>query len=308
MRPIRLVLPPLACLVLAGACDKIPLPKRADGRAVLESLPPVPSAAQRAKPTSAVQGDAALDAARFDRIRLALRRLVEAEETFFAENGIYTDDLSRLNYTSDGESELRFLWATRGGWAARGSHPGVPGRDCVIYVGLERPAPATLKDRRVGKPGVPVCDLPPTVHTAQAPRPPASAGPRPPSAEPPAEPEPPGQATEAAADTSSALDAVNPSVQMRVDLRNLVRSQDTYFAMQGVYSKHTEPFALQYGWHHGVTIKILSATADAWSARATHAGRAGKSCVIWLGPVAQRPATEAERRVPDQPATPICDD
>ena len=72
------------------------------------------------------------------------------------------------------------------------------------------------------------------------------------------------------ADTASALDAVSPSIQMRVDLRNLVRSQDTYFGLQGEYSRRTEPFALQYLWHRGVKITILSANDDSWSARATH--------------------------------------
>ncbi len=81
---------------------------------------------------------------------------------------------------------------------------------------------------------------------------------------------------------------------MRVDLRNLVRSQDGYFGLQGEYSRRTEPFALQYLWHRGVKITILSANDDAWSARATYASRPGKSCVIWLGPVPQRPVTEAE--------------
>jgi hypothetical protein len=109
-------------------------------------------------------------------------------------------------------------------------------------------------------------------------------------------------------DTGSALDAVDPSVQMRVDLRNLVRSQDTYFGLQGVYARRTEPFALQYLWHRGVTITILSANDASWSAKATSARRPGKSCVIWLGAVPHRPATEAQRRVPERPGIPVCDD
>ena len=97
-------------------------------------------------------------------------------------------------------------------------------------------------------------------------------------------------------------------MQMRVDLRNLVRSQDTWYAQQGVYSRRTEPFALQYLWHRGVKITILSANDDSWSARATHASRPGKSCVIWLGPVRRSPPPNAEKHVPDQPGMPVCDD
>ena len=144
---------------------------------------------------------------------------------------------------------------------------------------------------RSGREGVPVCDALPEVRHAEPAV--ASAAPAP---------------APSAPDSSSALAAVSPLVQMRVDLRNLVRSQDTYFGLQGVYSKKTEPFALQYLWHRGVTITILSADDDSWSARAVFAGRPGKSCVIWFGQVAQRPATDAEHKVPDQPVTPVCDD
>jgi hypothetical protein len=109
-------------------------------------------------------------------------------------------------------------------------------------------------------------------------------------------------------DTGNALDLVEPNIQMRVDLRNLVRSQDTWYGTQGVYSRRTEPFALQYLWHRGVTITILSANDVSWSARATHANRPGKSCVIWFGPVATRPVTQAQRRTPERPGIPACDD
>ena len=101
---------------------------------------------------------------------------------------------------------------------------------------------------------------------------------------------------------------VEPTIQMRVDLRNLVRSQDSYFGTQGIYSRRTEPFALQYLWHRDVTIRILSANDASWAARATHVSRPGKSCVIWVGPVAQRPVTELQKRSPEQPGTPVCDD
>jgi hypothetical protein len=108
-------------------------------------------------------------------------------------------------------------------------------------------------------------------------------------------------------DTASALDAVKPVIAMKVDLRNLVRSQQTFFAQQGVYARSTEPFALQYLWHRGVTITILSADVESWSARATHVSRPGKSCVIWFGPVPARPATAADKHVADAPSEPVCD-
>jgi hypothetical protein len=285
-----------ASLLMAAECDlRLPAPPARAAEPAADSQPK-PATTKTTRPVKRnAKVDPALDAPRFDQIRRDLRRLVVTEETYFAENGAYTEDLARIGFAPGGETEVRFLWLSRGGWAASGTHPGVPGRDCVIYVGRAHGAPTTLREVRSGREGVPVCDA---VHgapkaPAPAPAPPAVA------ADPPAR---------ALPDTGSALDAVNPTVQMRVDLRNLVRSQDTYFGLQGVYSRRTEPFALQYLWHRGVTISVLTANDASWSARATHASRPGKSCVIWLGPVPQRPATEAQRRVPEQPATPVCDD
>jgi hypothetical protein len=291
-----------AILLLLAACDnfRLPaLPARSGGEstAVAAATPP-----KTAKPNRAAGRPAAYDRVMashsFDAIRRGLRRLVVAQETYYAENGIYTEDLTRLGVTPEGGTAMRFLWLTRTGWAASGTHPDVPGRDCVIYVGRDHGPPTTLHDVRSGREGTPVCDALPGSR-----RPPAgSAATTQPPLQPAAQPAP------AVPDTGSALDAVEPTIQMRVDLRNLVRSQDTYFGNQGVYSRRTEPFALQYLWHRGVKITILSANDQSWSARATHASRPGKSCVIWLGPVPQRPTTETQKRTVEEPAVPVCDD
>jgi hypothetical protein len=294
-RLVRRSLPFLLGALTSGACDNIRVPAppaSVGGQAAFDTAPTRP---RRTKPnrsaSTEVKYDPGLAAERFDRVRKELRRLVVAEETYYAENGTYTGDLSRIGITPESETELRFLWLSRTGYAVSGTHPGVPGRDCVIYVGRDHGAPTTLKDVRSGREGVPVCDALPEAR-------------RPGPAEASASPAP----TPSVPDSSSALGAVSPSVQMKVDLRNLVRSQDIYFGLQGVYSKRTEPFALQYLWHRGVTITILSADDHSWSARATHAARPGKSCVIWFGQVTQRPATEVQHKEPDQPVTPACDD
>jgi hypothetical protein len=262
------------------------------------------SARTAAKPNRApkrsVKSDPSLDGVRFEQVRRGLRRLVVAEETYYAENGIYTEDLSRIGFKTDRDTQFRFLWVSRTGWAVSGTHAGIQGQDCVIYVGRGHGAPTTLRDLRTGAEGVPVCDGTRAPRRAPSPPPVAATAPAPAAAAEAPEP--------ALPDTGSALDAVEPTIQMRVDLRNLVRSQDTWFAQQGAYSKRTEPFALQYLWHRGVKITILSANDDSWSARASHVSWPGKSCVIWLGPVSQKPATDVKRRVPDQPAVPVCDD
>jgi hypothetical protein len=295
-RALRLPLLGWLCLLFAASCDRIKIPAPPSESVGATPAPPAAGSARRKTGAGAKRQpkpDAALDAPRFDQIRRGLRRLVVAEENYYAENGAYTEDLTRIGFTPEGDTRVRFLWLSRGGWAASGTHPDIPSRDCVIYVGRERGAPTTLRDVRSGKEGVPVCDAIP--------------GPRPHRdtvSRPPAEPPSPAPVP----DTASALDAVNPSVQMRVDLRNLARSQDTYLGLQGVYSRRTEPFALQYLWHRGVTMTILSADARSWSARATHAARPGKSCVAWFGPVPKKPATEAQQRVPEQPSVPVCDE
>ena len=308
---------------VSSACDQLRLPKTPEAATSAESAsgqtPPKP-APRPASARAINAASAAEEAAGFDGIRTGLRRLVVAEETFFAENGTYTNDLDRLQYKPGPGNSVRFLWMSGTGWAASGTHEGITGKDCVIYVGRDRGAPTTLKYVRKGKEGVPVCDTSPRPAPRVASKPPAGAQPAttPPAtatpatatAAPPAPATPPTAGTQEASvpDTSSALDAVNPVVAMKVDLRNLVRSQQTYFAQQGLYARSTEPFALQYLWHRGVTITILSADVESWSARATHAGKHGKSCVIWFGPVPTRPATLAEKRATDQVAEPVCDD
>jgi hypothetical protein len=297
----------LWCLLLAsvsGACDGLRLPRApAEGTSAAREAPaPRPEAsAPRRRAAKSGDGSSADQAENFGRIRSGLRRLVAAEETFFAENGTYTEDIDRLRFKSEDGTELRFLWLSVDGWAASGTHRSLPGRDCVIYVGRRRSPPTTLKYVRHGKEGVPVCDAP------QPPPRPSTPAPAAPAKTANAAGEGVGRDS-AASDTASALDAVNPTVMMKVDLRNLVRSQQTFFAQQGVYSRSTEPFALQYLWHRGVSVAIVSADVESWAARATHTARPGKSCVIWFGPVPTHPVTTASGRVPDRPGIPACDD
>jgi hypothetical protein len=293
----------LGVCLATGACDSLSLSRTQSdsngGRAV---LPPVdvPASTAASKSGKGARGasDGSAEAASFEQIRSSLRRLVAAEESFYGENGVYTEEVSRLGYRPSGGTDVRFLWLARGGWGASGTHPQLTGRNCVIFVGREHAPPATAKYARMGKEGVPVCDA------------------APPRAAPTNSVPGPGHVATAAAetsvastpDTSNALDAIEPTVQMKVDLRNLARSQDTYLRVQGFYARRTAPFALQYLWHKGVTLTILSAGKESWSARATHVAEDGKSCVIWFGPILIKPTTWKQNRVSDQPLVPVCDD
>lgn len=141
-------------VLLLPACDDL-LPARP------QAAPPPPAVADstaarkpaRRKPADSTRREAtgAEAAAAFDQIRRSLRSVVAAEQGFYAENGTYTEDFERLGFRPDGGSEVRFLWLTREGWAASGTHPALPGRDCVIFVGRVNAAPTSLKYVRTAR-------------------------------------------------------------------------------------------------------------------------------------------------------------
>jgi hypothetical protein len=280
---------PWIALTLAGmGCKDLPrnfprLTTAADS-APEAADPPKAADTRTKRKTPAVSGDRSLDSEYFAHIRQNLRALVAAEEAFYAENGAYSDDFSFIRFRPEHEVEVRFLWVTPEGWAASGTHPQLDGRDCVTFVGRAQAPPTTLKYVRSGREGVVICDEP--------------GRPSPPAAQAPAPDRP---------DTANALASVAPAVAMKVDLRNLVQSQRTYFAMQGIYARRTEPLALQYLWHPGVRVKILSADAQSWAAKATHSRFPGRSCVIWVGAVPDRPVTERQGLRADAPGVPVCD-
>jgi hypothetical protein len=283
----------LTSMLMSSACSDLNLNRvrTAAGDSAQPGNPPKPAT------STADEGsrlDPALAKVGFAEIRRNLRRLVAAEETFFAENGTYSEDLPQIGFKPDQNTTIRFLWLSRDGWAASGTHADLPGRDCIIFVGQPRRRPTTVKYTRRGREGVPVCD------ESGTPSPQASA----PEAARPAQPSSPDTAPP---DTANVLDLLDPPVAMKVDLWNLAHSQETFFAMQGFYARRTEPLALQYLWHKDVRVKILAADAESWMAKATHARFPGKSCVIWYGRVAQRPATDAQRRKEGRSGVPVCD-
>jgi hypothetical protein len=282
-----------ASVLLLSACDGLLPDRRQSAFDAAASADSAAGQAERPKSKRRADSNAREATAEpepggaFDQIRRSLRVLVAAEQGFYAENGTYSGDLDRLAFRPSGESQVKFLWVTRQGWAASGTHPAVPGRDCVVFVGVANAAPTTLRFTRSGREGVVVCDV--------QPRPRATGRDSAPAPTP-------------VADTSSALDAVNPTVQMRVDLRNLANAQAAYFATQGIYSIRPEQLQLQFSWQRGVDVTLLNADRSSWSARATHASRPGRSCVVWYGLPSTRPATEAQHRVPDRAGVPVCDD
>ena len=289
----------VAATLLVTACEDL-LPARRQ--------PPVAVVAAdsaRAKPRRATPRDSgAREAtgpeaeAAFRAISQTLRRLVAAQQSFFAENGAYSADLAKVGFRPLGASQVEFLWVTKDGWAARATHPMLPGRDCVTFTGLGGPVPATRRLNRSPREGVVACDFVMPPQPARPAAPPAGDHASAPASAP----------TPVVVDTTSALDAVDPIVQMRVDLRKLALAQTAYFGTQGTFSRRVETLPLQFGWQRGVSVSLIQADTRSWTARATHQARPGKSCVIWYGKPTRRPSTATERKIPPGSGVPACDD
>jgi prepilin-type N-terminal cleavage/methylation domain-containing protein len=80
---------------------------------------------------------------------------------------------------------------------------------------------------------------------------------------------------------------------LKTDLRNLATAEEGYYYDNGAYYGGSVPAAgFSFTPSRGVSISIAEATVSGWSASATHANAAGKTCAIYFGnatPVA--PAT-----------------
>jgi type IV pilus assembly protein PilA len=68
-------------------------------------------------------------------MQTALKNLGQAEETFFAEHGMYTAALDSLNFAPSAEMTLTVLEATNTGWSATITHPSAVPRKCAFFLG-----------------------------------------------------------------------------------------------------------------------------------------------------------------------------
>jgi prepilin-type N-terminal cleavage/methylation domain-containing protein len=74
-------------------------------------------------------------------MQTALKNLGQAEESFFAEHGIYTAALDSLNFQPSGELTLTVLEATNTGWSAMITHPQAMPRKCAFFLGTAAAVP-----------------------------------------------------------------------------------------------------------------------------------------------------------------------
>jgi prepilin-type N-terminal cleavage/methylation domain-containing protein len=74
-------------------------------------------------------------------MQTALKNLGQAEETYFAEHGVYTAALDSLNFTPSADMTLTVLEATNTGWSATITHPTAVPRKCAFFLGTAAAVP-----------------------------------------------------------------------------------------------------------------------------------------------------------------------
>lgn len=97
------------------------------------------------------------------------------------------------------------------------------------------------------------------------------------------------------------------SVAPRLDLENLVTAQEQHFANNNRYAGNLSYLTLRLIPRSGVTVRIESASDSGWSGRSTMEGWTGSSCVVWVGRVADRPATDRHHLTAARSGRVACD-
>lgn len=97
------------------------------------------------------------------------------------------------------------------------------------------------------------------------------------------------------------------SVPPRLDLENLVTAQEQHFANNNRYASNLSTLTLRLVPHSGVTVRIESASDSGWTGRSIMDSWTGSSCVVWVGRVAERPATDRHRLTSARSGQVACD-
>lgn len=90
----------------------------------------------------------------------------------------------------------------------------------------------------------------------------------------------------------------------KADLRRLVSLNEVYHAKNRKYASNVSDLT-SFKPSAGVSVSLGASNANGWSASATSANAAGKSCVIYVGQVAP-PKTQAQGLTGPE-AVPVCD-
>jgi hypothetical protein len=116
-----------------------------------------------------------------------------------------------------------------------------------------------------------------------------------------------GAPIDARAQNAGAAWQSTPASILKNTLRNVVAAQDKYRAAHPVFTSSLE--VLQVNPGADVKIQIVGVTANGWRAKATHRSRPGRSCVVFVGPLAgsELPKTEADGEMAGEERVPLCD-
>jgi hypothetical protein len=114
------------------------------------------------------------------------------------------------------------------------------------------------------------------------------------------------------APSAAATERRDQTLAMRKMLRLLTTAQEQHFARHSTYSNRLDELRATFraAWDDTVDVRILHAGARAWSGVATHPSLPGRSCVIFVGPIAELPSVPrtAGGRAPSEEGVPVCDE
>lgn len=112
-------------------------------------------------------------------------------------------------------------------------------------------------------------------------------------------------AAAAHAQTDSASTDAAVRARLKSDLRNLVVSQEAYYADHSAYADDITK--LKFRASTGSQVQLVVTQNNAWAAVGTDDNTPGKSCTIWINlPQKLRPATMQQKYVGTEGA-PTCD-
>lgn len=83
-------------------------------------------------------------------LKTDLRNLATAEEAYFFENSVYTDNKALLSYQTSPGVILSIMTATASGWAAQATHPASFPLTCALFVGNVSSLPPATVEGMIG--------------------------------------------------------------------------------------------------------------------------------------------------------------
>ncbi|SRR6266567_3059509 len=110
--------------------------------------------------------------------------------------------------------------------------------------------------------------------------------------------------------------AVDPTPELKRQLRGLVTAQEGYWANHGTYTTDVSALGL-FAPHRAPTttadsvwLQVIQAGGRSWWGRAVYRGQSGKSCIIYVGTTTDftaPPATDGAQVKAQSEGAPVCD-